>query len=455
MTAIQSGRCRNDEMEFHMSEYVDDDRSMPRFRVNRQAMVDPDVFAKERKLIFDHTWLYVGHETELRKPNDFKTRSVGGRPLIFARDNKGDIRVWVNSCPHRGAMLCREPKGNARFMTCFYHGWSFNTSGDMVSMPGDDAYGENFERPGLASPAKVDSYRGFVFVTFDPDIEDLKSYLAGAAEYLDLICDQSEEGMRVLEGTHEYSVKANWKLLVENSFDGYHAVSAHQRYFEMVMAARGKLDAGALGESVGIDLGNGHAVAAGGPTTEGLFGRPLTEAGQAEKEERFRKLRELHGDAWVDRMQGARNLVIFPNLVIIDLVMGVVVRKIDPVAPDYMEVTAWELIPPEEGDELKKQRLDNFLTFWGPGGLASPDDVEALEACQKGFESRQELPWSDISRGMSRPVALGSDELQMRTWWRRWNKMITGEELPPESHEPISDVYRGESQRELRSMPAT
>jgi len=120
-----------------MSIYVDDDRAMPRFRVNRSAMTDPEVFARERDLIFGRSWLYVGHETELRKPNDFKTRTVGGRPVIFTRDAKGKVRVWINSCPHRGAMLCREPRGNARFMTCFYHGWSFSTSGNMVSMPDD------------------------------------------------------------------------------------------------------------------------------------------------------------------------------------------------------------------------------------------------------------------------------------------------------------------------------
>src|SRR5699024_3870101 len=132
---------------------------------------------------------------------------------------------------------------------------------------------------------------------------------------------------------------------------------------------------------------------------------------------------------------GSRNLVVFPNLVIIDLVMGVVVRKIDPLAPDYMEVTAWELIPPEEGEELKQQRLDNFLTFWGPGGLASPDDVEALETCQRSFASYQELQWSDISRGMANEDQPGgADELQMRAWWRHWNKLITGEELPDEVH---------------------
>ncbi|MCW2779053.1 MAG: p-cumate dioxygenase [Frankiales bacterium] len=428
-----------------MSEYVIDDREMPRFRVSRRAMVDPEVFAKERDLVFNHTWLYLGHESELRKKGDFKTRTVAGRPLIFARDTKGALKVWVNSCPHRGAMLCREPSGNARFMTCFYHGWSFGIDGRMVSMPGDEAYGPDFERPGLAAPAQVDSYRGFVFVTFDPDLEDLRSYLAGATEYLDLVADQSLVGMEILEGSHEYSVKANWKLLVENSVDGYHAVSTHQRYFEMVLAARGSVDPSMLGASRSIDLGNGHAVIAGAPATEGLFGRPLSEEGAQEREQRHAALRERHGKGWVDRMQGNRNLVIFPNLVIVDLVMGVVVRKIDPVSPDYMEVTAWELAPPDEGDELRKQRLDNFLTFWGPGGLASPDDVEALETCQVGFGGVRELPWSDISRGMNKEVTTTSDELQMRAWWRRWNAIITGEVLPPEPKAPLEELFTSPS----------
>jgi len=441
--------------ESEMSEYVNDDREMPRFRVNREVMVNPAVFARERELIFDKSWLYLGHETELRKPNDFKTRTVAGRPLIFARDAKGAIRVWVNSCPHRGAMLCREQQGNARFLTCFYHGWTFNSSGDMVSMPGDDSYGPNFERPNLGAPAKVDSYRGFVFVSFDPGIVDLPTYLAGAKEYLDLICDQSSVGMTVLEGTHEYSVKANWKLLVENSFDGYHAVSTHQRYFEMVMAARGKLDASALSESRGIDLGNGHGVIAGQPATEGLFGRPTSDAARAEKEERITQFRQLYGDKWVDRMRGARNLVIFPNLVVIDLVMGVVVRKIDPISPDYMEVTAWELVPPEEGEELHRQRLDNFLTFWGPGGLASPDDVEALETCQRSYAARREVQWSDISRGMYSHRASANDELQMRTFWRRWNRLITGEELPPEEQEPLDELYTAQRLADRGQQPAS
>lgn len=426
-----------------MSEYVDDDREMPRFRVNRRVMVDQAVFERERELILDRSWLYLGHETELPTPNDFRTRTVAGRPLIFARDRNGTLRAWVNSCPHRGAMVCREPAGNARFMTCFYHGWTFSSAGELVSIPDDGSYGSDFERPGLAAPPRLDSYRGFVFVSFDPAIVDLRTYLAGAADYLDLVADQSEAGMQVLDGTHEYSARTNWKLLVENSFDGYHAASTHQRYFQMVLAARGSVDPSALADSRGIDLGNGHAVAAGAASTSGLFGRPLSEAGAAERAERLARLRDRHGDAWIDRLEGARNLVIFPNLVVIDLVMGVVIRRLEPVGPDYLEVDAWHLAPTDEGAELHRQRLDNFLTFWGPGGLATPDDVEALETCQRSYAAAKELPWSDLSRGMNKAVPTASDEFQMRTWWRRWNELMTGERLPPEPHAPLDGTYVG------------
>ena len=201
----------------------------------------------------------------------------------------------------------------------------------------------------------------------DPDIVDLDTYLAGAKEYIDLVADQSEVGMEVLEGTHEYSVKANWKLLVENSVDGYHAMSTHQRYFAMIMAARGKVSISlVIGKERGIALGNGHAVIAAAPGGDQVLGRPLPPEGQAERTARYAAIGEKFEWTGPKRMRGSRNLIIFPNLVIIDLVMGVLVRKIDPITPDYMEVTAWHVVPPEEGDDLRAQRLDNFLTFWVP-----------------------------------------------------------------------------------------
>ena len=52
-----------------------------------------------------------------------------------------------------------------------------------------------------------------------------------------------------------------------------------------------------------------------------------------------------------------------------------------------MDVTAWEMAPRDELPALRQRRLDSFLTFLGPAGFATPDDLEALESCQQGFSS--------------------------------------------------------------------
>jgi phenylpropionate dioxygenase-like ring-hydroxylating dioxygenase large terminal subunit len=62
-----------------------------------------------------------------------------------------------------------------------------------------------------------------LFVCFDAEGEDLISYLGNAREYLDYMLD--------FGGSQAYSMKANWKLLIENSIDGYHAMATHHRYF--------------------------------------------------------------------------------------------------------------------------------------------------------------------------------------------------------------------------------
>jgi p-cumate 2,3-dioxygenase subunit alpha len=41
-------------------------------------------------------------------------------------------------------------------------------------------------------------------------------------------------------------------------------------------------------------------------------------------------------------------------------------------------------------------------------------------------------------------VATANAKLQMRAWWRQWNKIMTSEELPPEPHDPLTDFYAGQ-----------
>ena len=120
----------------------------------------------------------------------------------------------------------------------------------------------------------------------------------------------------------------------------------------------------------------------------------------------------------------SRNLLIYPKLLIMDMV-AISVRYIEPVATDRMEVTAWHIVPREESGARLAARLDSYLTFFGPGGFATPDDVEALESCQAGFRAI-EVEWSDVSRGMLKPSPGTADELQMRGFWRQWHANMQG-----------------------------
>lgn len=410
---------------------VDVDEDKRKFRVAREAFVRDDVMEEEYEKIFGKCWLYVGHESEFRKPGDFVSRTIARRNLLVTRDKSGTINAFFNTCPHRGSTVCRERSGNAKNFQCFYHGWVFGNDGALKSQPGKESYGEDFASSGagnLVAVPRFDSYAGFCFVSFDPDIVPLPDYLAGAKEYLDIISSFSESGMGISKGAQEYAIRANWKLLVENSVDGYHAISTHASYLDYLKNVSGGLSSTPFA-GIARDLGNGHAVL----EYQAPWGRPVAawiplwgEDGKKEIAAIHARLVELHGQEMADRMATKnRNLLIYPNLVINDI-MAITVRTFYPHSPDFMLINGWALAPNEESDWARKYRLSNFLEFLGPGGFATPDDVEALESCQNGFKNSREVPWSDISKGMGKETPSYDDELQMRVFWTRWNQQICG-----------------------------
>jgi p-cumate 2,3-dioxygenase alpha subunit len=418
-------------------QFVVNDPAKLDFRVHRAAMVDAQVLEREMRRIFDVCWIYVGHESEVRAPGDFVTRTLCGRPILFCRDSTGSIRVFLNVCRHRGAVVCRERSGNAKGYHCFYHGWSYDRDGRLDGVPGQSSYPASFDRSalGLAPPPHVDAYRGFVFLSFDPGAQPLHDYLAGAKEYLDLVAEQSPTGeMEVIRGTQEYAIRANWKLLVENSFDDYHLMSTHKTWLDYMKSSGVQIPRTPKGHvmpahGVGKALGNGHAVI----DNENFRGRPVAKwipvYGEDAKAEIDRIRAEVFarlGDERARRVCDTnRNLVIFPNLVVNDG-SSVTIRTFHPTAPDRMEVTAWALGPKDESAKARAIRLDSFLTFYGPGGFATPDDVEALESVQQGLQAWREVPWSVMTRGIDKQgEQLNTDELHLREFWIRWERYMT------------------------------
>lgn len=409
---------------------VSNDEQQGLFRVARKAFTDQEILKGEYDEVFNKCWLYVGHESEVAKKGDFVRRIVAKRNLVFNRDMDGNINAFFNTCPHRGAEVCREAKGNSKHFTCMYHGWIFSASGELKSLPGEERYSANFKaqkRGNLVPVPRFENYRGMCFVNFDLNACSLVEYLGNAKEYLDLVLDQSSEGMTIISGQQDYAIRANWKLLVENSNDGYHAAMTHATYLDYLANTHAKGNEVAL-KGVGRELGGGHAVV----EYTAPWGRPIAnsipiwgEEGKQEMNRIHARLVAEHGKEKADRICFKnRNLLIFPNLVINDI-MAVTFRTFYPTAPNYMNVSGWAIAPLNETEWARKYRINNFLEFLGPGGFATPDDVEALESCQAGYANSLEAgnEWNDISKGMGMD-AMYDDEIQMRSFWKEWNRRL-------------------------------
>lgn len=415
---------------------VIDDRENGQFKVNRAVFTEESILQLERQVIFDHSWLYLGHLSEVEKPGQFVTRKVAGRPLIFSRDRNGTLHAFLNTCSHRGAVVCREHAGKRKTFQCGYHGWVYDDLGHLIDMPGRESMAPGCIENGsmhLREVPRMAEYCGFVFISFDPEICGLEEYLAGACEVLELMSQHGEHGMEIVGGSHEYGIGANWKLLQENSADAYHTMTTHASYLDYVNARDGervpvdpKVAAGWA-----RDLGNGHAVI----ESEGAmpWGRPYARWvpgwGEEAKEEIDEIARGLIARLGEKRgrfiAKGDRNTLIFPNFVVNDT-LAITVRTFYPTRADYVEVTGWSLAPKGESPASRERRMRNFVEFFGPAGFATPDDVEMLELCQQGYANAHAVEWNDISRGMLKETPAKNDELQMRTFWRKWHQQMLG-----------------------------
>jgi benzoate/toluate 1,2-dioxygenase subunit alpha len=203
-------------------------------KLNRRIYTDPDIFELEMEAIWERSWVYLGHESQLRNKGDFLTTKIGRQPVVVSRDLKGRLAAFINVCTHRGATLCRLTSGNAKVWTCPYHGWTFGVDGDLLAAKDEKsgAYPPSFEKRslGLTRVPHIESYRGLIFANLDPEAAPLRQQLGDVAVWIDLLLDQSPEGWEVLNGISTYVYHGNWKLQAENGVDGYHATTVHWNF---------------------------------------------------------------------------------------------------------------------------------------------------------------------------------------------------------------------------------
>jgi len=212
------------------SDYVAPDASW----IRPEIFSDPALYELEKQRVFGRAWLLLGHESQLPRPGSFLRTYMGEESVLVTRDRSGRIRAHLNACRHRGFQVCQEDRGNASRFQCRYHGWTYDSEGSLVSVPGEESiyYKEIDKRQwGLVPVARVETYKGLIFGNFDPDAGTLEAFLGDMAWYLDIILDRREGGTELL-GPHRWRVASNWKVVAENHCgDEYHIGFAHGSVF--------------------------------------------------------------------------------------------------------------------------------------------------------------------------------------------------------------------------------
>jgi Rieske 2Fe-2S family protein len=187
----------------------------------REFYTSPADYQVELEALWYRDWLFVGHDCEVPRVGDYLTVQVGDYPVLVVRDRDGSIRAFHNSCRHRGARVCPEPRGHAPRLVCPYHQWTYRLDGELV---GARDMGEEFDRSqhGLR-PVHCDGVGGYLWICLARVAPELAPFAAQVEPYLRP--HRLHEAKVAFEST--IVERANWKLVWENNRECYHCPANH------------------------------------------------------------------------------------------------------------------------------------------------------------------------------------------------------------------------------------
>jgi len=373
----------------HWAELVD----LEHQTVSPLVFVDPEVYRAEQEQIFARCWLYVAHETQIPRPGDFVTNYMGQEQIIMCRDGEGQVRVFVNSCRHRGMRVCRTDEGHTRLFQCPNHGWTYALQGRLVGVPEyqEAYYGElKREEWGLLEVPRVESYRGLTLASFDAGAARLDTYLGELKWYLDGVLNRTAAGWVALPGVHKWSLKGNWKLAEEQfGGDNYHVTGAHGSMVRLGLVPPGRTSGDQPWvRDFQVKTEKGH-----GWINLALPDPPdLAEVRSAFQAKVQAEARQRLNPAQSELLDTVCVGTIFPNCSLLSFAGFLTVRLWQPRGPERLEVWSWGLVereaPPAVVELARKMQI---LTF-SPSGIFEQDDGEMWGECVEamgGFYRRR------------------------------------------------------------------
>ncbi|MFZ0841181.1 MAG: SRPBCC family protein [Xanthobacteraceae bacterium] len=417
--------------------------------VHRRAYVDPAIFDLELERIFGRLWIYVAHESQLKKPGDFVRTNLAGNEVLITRDEAGQIRSLYNRCPHRGARICMVDHGSSRLFSCPYHAWVFRPDGSLASVPHRKSYPASFDlddpQNHMQPAGQIATYRGFVFANLAENPPPLAEHLGPMTEVIDNLVDRAPDGeVELAEAGFTLEYRGNWKLHMENAADIFHPTFVHNSSVSPARKAPPKASIIDQDQTREMMLANGFGI----KEWEGIQLTGFT-GGHSSMKSFYNSGVLVHEDAdpvavrykaaLVERLGPERanavlamrgfNNIIYPNLILNAQYQQM--RVVIPLAVDRTLVHIRCFRLKGAPDEIFHRAVRFLTTLGSPASMIFSDDVEMLERCQQGLVS-QAGPWIDLSRGLDSDlrddkgqVSGAASEMPMRMQFKAWVERMT------------------------------
>lgn len=407
---------------------------------------DPGVYEQELEQVFARMWLFVGHESQIPRPGDYVRSRMGEEQVILTRARDGRIYVLLNSCPHRGNVVCRYDEGNALGFQCAFHGWTFDSTGALQTLPpgSEELYAADLRKEewGMLS-ARVETFHGTVWATWDDSAPGLIDYFGGAEDYLApslMSVDGRDNGTEVLGGVMKWRVGMNWKVPMPD-MDITHGWITHR-------SVRGLLGqfGGQTRERPGKEY---HVWFPEGHTTdlwdfEDGVEEPVGWHPESPQWSEYPEVQEYLRANYAARRQRLGKLAqvtepphIFPNMGAV----GRIIRVLHPQGPTETEMWSYILVDKDAPPEVKAAWGRYHELRWGPNGLIQKDDMENWNIqtkYSKGHMTRTRLRQNN-QLGMSTPSLHGPTTFGLPGMWHP---------------EPTDENYRRYFQRWAEVMAA-
>ena len=420
--------------------------------VSREIFCNQEIYDQEQERVFARSWLFVGHVSQIPKPGDYVLSRMGEESVIVTRDKQNRVQVLLNSCRHRGNVVCRYDQGNASIFTCSFHGWSYDSTGALAALPfHDGGYNEMDKKAWGLLAARVEVFQGSIWATWDHSAPSFIDYLGGAEIYLqtDLLgTDGSDAGAEVLDGVVKWRLGCNWKVPCPD-VDRTHGWITHKSLADA-------LGVGPTGMPVRRGPRGGPQAAQGRPRTFCVSfpeGHTMGVTVPSEDDRNWGDsplwqdtpvVRDYLRHAYEERKKRLGKMAslsvgpaIFPN----EGWLGRVIRIMHPQGPLATEIWTYFFVDRDAPVEVKDALRAYYEHWYGPGGMTQQDDMENwynLTMASKGPVARK-LPLNYQMRLGDPPIhgpstfglpglftPLYSDE-NHRAFYRRWAEYMEAE----------------------------